>query len=86
MSKRAFGAWLVIEMRMESRLNVRINDSGSVGAQYSPPLPVHNINCKGLFDTVNRNQSAGLGSPENHTVIEALSIRRICCDASQCVT
>jgi hypothetical protein len=34
--------------------------------------------CKGLFDAVNRSQSAGLGLSEKRTAIEALSIRQIC--------
>ena len=33
--------------------------------------------CKGLFDAVNRNQSAGLGLSEKRTAIECLSIRQI---------
>ena len=34
--------------------------------------------CKGLFDSVNRSQSAGLGLSEKRTAIEVLSIRQIC--------
>ena len=33
--------------------------------------------CKGLFDAVNRNQSAGLGLSEKRTAIECLPIRQI---------
>ena len=34
--------------------------------------------CKGLFDSVNRSQSAGLGLSEKRTAIEVLSIKQIC--------
>ena len=34
--------------------------------------------CRGLYDAVNRSQTAGLGLAEKRTAIEALSIRQIC--------
>ena len=41
------------------------------------PLSCLVTDCKGLFDAVNRSQSAGLGLSEKRTAIEALSIRQI---------
>ena len=41
------------------------------------PVAVLITDCKGLFDAVNRSQSAGLGLSEKRTAIEALSIRQI---------
>ena len=38
--------------------------------------------CKGLFDAVNRNQSAGLGLSEKRTAIECLSIRQITAESN----
>eukprot|EP00974_Lingulodinium_polyedra_P049459 4753624-Lingulodinium_polyedra.AAC.1 len=42
------------------------------------PETVLAMDCVGLFDAVNRNQSTGLGLTEKQTPIETLSIRQIC--------
>eukprot|EP00974_Lingulodinium_polyedra_P079053 7656049-Lingulodinium_polyedra.AAC.1 len=42
------------------------------------PVTVLVTDCRGLFDAVNRCQSAGLGLPEKRRALEALSIRQIC--------
>ena len=41
--------------------------------------------CRGLYDAVNRSQTAGLGLTEKRTAIEALSIRQICEESNVCL-
>ena len=68
--------WFFWELLI-GRSKVGINIDHDAELEHAPTSSLI-TDCNGLFDAVNRSQSAGLGLSEKRTAIEALSIRQLC--------